>query len=325
MKVLIIRLLEACNAGCFMCGFAFSDDPYRFSVEDAHNLCTEIRGTGLKVVRFTGGEPLIVNDLTQIIGVFVQEGYKTSIITNGWYLYDKVDALRETGLSQVVISLDGSNSATHDRYRRLPGLFDRCERGISELKKRAPEIILRVNTVVGPHNVVELPNLYDLLATWHVDQWSIIPLKQASVAWKHTSIATLKNAYSAFYSRIENQDGPRLLGYSKFWAGRNEEEFTRFVVNQQNMTPHESCRLVDVVRYYSPKDGLIFPCNCIPHRDKSVEFSETRTSSSWGEFGLVDARNWLRVHGPKNCMGCEPVNAALGDLAVDLDTDPFGF
>lgn len=325
MKVLIIRLLEACNAGCFMCGFAFSKDSYRFTVEDAHDLCNEIRGTGLKVVRFTGGEPLVLDDVAQIVFTFAQEDYKTSIITNGWYLFDKVELLRDAGLAQIIVSIDGSKPVTHDRYRRLPGLFHRCERGIAELKKQAPEIVTRVNTVVGSHNLGELSDLYSLLAEWGVDQWSIIPLKQANGAWKHTSIDELKDAYSIFQIRVESQAGPRLLGHSKYWAGRDEQEFNRFINTQQNITPRDLCRLVDVVRYYTPKEGLVYPCNCIPHRDGAVDFSETRTSSSWGDNGLVDARNWLRVHGPQSCKGCEPLNAALGEGRIDLDEDLFGF
>lgn len=40
-KYLFIRILEACNADCFMCDFALSRDEYRFSVEEFDRMLPE--------------------------------------------------------------------------------------------------------------------------------------------------------------------------------------------------------------------------------------------------------------------------------------------
>lgn len=325
MKILIIRLLEACNAGCFMCDFARSRNEYRFTVDDAHAICEELAQTDCRLVRFTGGEPLMVDDLEDILRQFSSSGYLTSLITNGWYLPSKGLLLSSVGLSQVIVSMDGSTAATHDRFRQLPGLFEHCVAGIRSLTAYAPDMLIRVNTVVGPHNLRELGQLYELLTDLGVHQWSIIPLKRPNGSWGYSSLDVLKKEYEAFQQKIVVGSGPRLLGHSSCWAGRNENELEQFFRSRRNITPHGLCSLVDVVRYYTPRDGIVYPCNCVPHRLGALSLGETRTPTSWSEFGLLDSRAWLREHGPDFCGGCEPVNAALGEGLINLDSDPLGF
>lgn len=45
-RYLFIRVLEACNADCFMCEFALSRDTYRFSPEDFAELLPEAVAKG---------------------------------------------------------------------------------------------------------------------------------------------------------------------------------------------------------------------------------------------------------------------------------------
>lgn len=42
-RYLFIRILEACNADCFMCDFALSRDTFRFSREDFDDLLPKAR------------------------------------------------------------------------------------------------------------------------------------------------------------------------------------------------------------------------------------------------------------------------------------------
>jgi cytosylglucuronate decarboxylase len=326
-RVLIIRALEACNAGCFMCPFAFSTDAYRFTAEDARELAPAVNDSSIALVRLTGGEPLLLPDITEIGRVFKTERRVAfSIITNGYFILERMDDIRAARVDQVIVSIDGSSAETHDRYRRLPGLFKRCREGIRDLRRNLPEVAVRVNTVVGPHNLRELPPVYDALCSWGVDQWSIIPLKRSDGAWKGFEESAFRRAYEEFRSHVESSVSPvKLLGHSRNWAGRDAEEVGNFLKNLQPMTPKGRCRLVDVVRYYTPKTGIVFPCNCVPHRHKGIDFGEAWSDASLEPAGLRTSRDWLREHGPASCRGCEPINAALGEGEIDLSEDILGF
>jgi len=326
-RVLIIRLLEACNAGCFMCDFARSSDPYRFGVEDTLKLLNSLSGSNIRLIRFTGGEPLMLDDLIPSLAAIRKTGRLTSIITNGWWLPEKVEELAEVELDQVIGSLDGASSQTHDNFRNLPGLFNRLIDGLSRMRTKRPNTHLRINTVVGPHNIWNLPDIMRLLMKLQIKQWSLIPLKRSDCSWSSLSLSKQILALEEFQKALDEagEEAPRLLGPGRELFGSSPEEQQSLWLEKRNMTPKERCHLVDMVRYYTPKDGLVYPCNCIPHRSNQKELFEVATSESFSDRGLIDIRNWLRVHGPSTCTGCEPANVALGEELVNLEADPFGY
>ena len=92
-KFLIIRILEACDAGCFMCSFRWSKDAYRYPVEQATELAKNAADAGIRLVRLTGGEPLLHEHIEDLISCFARQGLLTSIITNGRALSVKANGL----------------------------------------------------------------------------------------------------------------------------------------------------------------------------------------------------------------------------------------
>lgn len=323
-RIVYIRIIEACNAGCFMCGFASSRDNYRFTLDDARGLAAELAGSSIALVRFTGGEPLSHEDLPRLLGCYHEVGIKTSVITNGWNLFERADALSWAGLGQVIVSLDAATAEKHDRFRNLEGLFVRAVEGIRRMSNFHSSVVLRVNTVAGPHNVAELTDIHTMLAQLGVDQWAIIPLKREDRAWKYLDGNGFRGIYDKFRSSVVRRPGPRLLGSSLDWAGRDDNEISRFLTGRP-ITPNGKCALVDRIRYYTPKNGLVYPCNCIPHRINGLSTAVPRDVTAWTDKGALSARAWLRENGPRVCMGCEPTNVSLGEEKIDLDTDPFGF
>ena len=176
-KVLILRVTRGCNAGCFMCDFARLPVNYSFSLEDAQQLTRSELYSSIELVRFTGGEPLLLTQVGELIGVFSNSNRKTSIITNGWFLKERIAELADAGLNQLVISVDGHTSAKHDRFRRTKGLFERIHAGVEELNRIGAAIKLRVNSVIGPHNIADIEMIYEMVSHLGASQWALIPLK----------------------------------------------------------------------------------------------------------------------------------------------------
>jgi cytosylglucuronate decarboxylase len=322
--VLIIRVLEACNAGCFMCSFKWSKDQYRFPISEAAQLAKSAAEIGIRVVRLTGGEPLLHEQIDEIISLFCRQDLLTSIITNGALLQEKSQLLANAGLTQVIVSLDGHREG-HDRCRNSPGLFDAAVAGLRMVKREASHVKTRVNTVVGPHNFRLLPTIYDLLCEIGVESWSIIPLKDPNGAWKYVDRNQVESEYIRFREYVGRRPLVRILGYSLQWLGRNGTEINRYLEDLKVMTPRGRCQVVQTVRYYIPKEGKYYPCNCVPHRMSAMTLAQQWGPDSLSAAGLGAAGEWLRINGPGSCSGCEPVNAALGEGAIDLDADPLGF
>src|SRR5262249_9363882 len=157
------------------------------------------------------------------------------------------------------------------------------------------------------------------------DDWSIIPLKTEREAWRFPNPSKVIDAYWRFVAAVPTRPGPRLLGYSLNWMGRTDEEVARYLNEGRPMTPRGHCGVVDLVRYYTPRDGMVFPCNCVPHRSEGITFGEEWSRDSVSGDTISPGANWLRKNGPSHCTGCEPANAALGEGDQDIDMDPFLF
>jgi len=127
---------------------AIHRDDLLTAVEIARLVGIGVRDLGVRDIRFTGGEPLMRNDLAEIIGLSsaVAGTASLSITTNGIGLDKRVDELVAAGLTRVNISLDTvdrDHFARLTRRDRLPAVFA----GI-EAAKRAGLIPLKINAVL---------------------------------------------------------------------------------------------------------------------------------------------------------------------------------
>jgi MoaA/NifB/PqqE/SkfB family radical SAM enzyme len=108
-------------------------------------LLEEAASLGVKEVHLTGGEPLIRNDIFDIIAEARQRGLYVQLQSSGAILNSRICAkLRELQLDLFMISLDGLE-VTHDRYRGR-GSFQRALSAIHDLQCvwPAPQELLQV-------------------------------------------------------------------------------------------------------------------------------------------------------------------------------------
>lgn len=308
-RYLFIRLLEACNARCFMCGFAQSRDSYRFGVSELQALLGQPAAADIGYVRFTGGEPLIHRDILALVATAAAAGARPSLITNGALLPRKIAALAAAGLDQVVVSLDGADSASHDTIRATPGLFARAVAGLDAARRRG--LYCRVNTVAGPHNYRQLPALRDLLATLGVEQWEVSALKLAP----HQPYDDPDHV-RALCEPLYHGPGPRPLG-KRFYGDDAAEQHAYFA---QGLPPRPSlplCHLAGDVVYVDAKAGRGFACSLLPHReaDESAGGVDLRDGALW----RLDPPDWaghvarFRRAGPSHCTGCSATAAGYSD------------
>lgn len=79
-------------------------------------------------VDISGGEPLLLRELPDLIDVLAAGGCAVSVTTNGTHLARRAEALA-TRVDAVRVSLDGPTPEHHDRWRGA-GSFDRAIAGI---------------------------------------------------------------------------------------------------------------------------------------------------------------------------------------------------
>lgn len=86
---------------------------------------------GIPKVDFFGGEPLLKDNISDLIRFGARKGLYMSVTTNAWLLTrDMAKKLKEAGISCINISLDSVLEEKHDSLRGLPGLYNRTIDGV---------------------------------------------------------------------------------------------------------------------------------------------------------------------------------------------------
>lgn len=136
-----LNLTRRCNLNCAHCyldaGTRESDDSGELTTAEVKVLLDDIAALSDEtMVVFTGGEPLLRADLTELVAHASGLGLMAVIGTNGLGLNDRrVIALKEAGAQGVGISLDSLDAAGHDAFRGLPGSWLRAMAAIDACRR----------------------------------------------------------------------------------------------------------------------------------------------------------------------------------------------
>ena len=113
------------------------------------------------IIILTGGDPMLRGDIFDIISYGRSLGLRMVIALCGQGLSRDIMArLTACGILKASFSLDGSNAATHDAFRRQDGSFEAVLRGMA--LAREVGLPFQVNSTISTQNVAELPAILDL-------------------------------------------------------------------------------------------------------------------------------------------------------------------
>jgi radical SAM protein with 4Fe4S-binding SPASM domain len=101
---------------------------------------------------FSGGEPLLRNDLEELIAYASHIGLEVNLVSNGTLADAKRAAsLYRAGLRTAQISVEAGEAALHDELAGRSGAFDETVRGIAALQKAG--ISVQTNTTITRRNM----------------------------------------------------------------------------------------------------------------------------------------------------------------------------
>lgn len=104
-----------CNARCSFCDIWEKPSPYIGLAEVEQNL-RDLKLLGVNVIDFTGGEPLLHQQIDQFLDLAHQMGFITTLTTNG-LLYPKFAHRLKGKVDMLHFSLDSADKEQHDRGR----------------------------------------------------------------------------------------------------------------------------------------------------------------------------------------------------------------
>jgi MoaA/NifB/PqqE/SkfB family radical SAM enzyme len=146
-----------CNARCQMCDIW--RNPTKPSEEFSPDILEKIP-PGMVRLNITGGEPLLREDLRDIVAILDTKSDRVEISTNGYFTDRLVAIARQFPEITVRVSIEGLPER-NDRLRGIRNGFDHALRSVLRLKELGIHD-LGFATVISDQNAADLLDLYHL-------------------------------------------------------------------------------------------------------------------------------------------------------------------
>ncbi len=196
LRDLRISVTDRCNFRCTYCmpaeifgeRYEFLPKEKLLSFEEIHRIAKVSVQMGVKKIRITGGEPLVRQDIPDLIQMLagIDEIDDIAMTTNAYLLEKFAQDLKNAGLNRVTVSLD---SLDDDVFQKMNGRgFDtsKVKNGILEAKKVGLSPI-KINVVVqknvNDHTIIDLiewcrennliPRFIEYMDVGNLNQWNL--------------------------------------------------------------------------------------------------------------------------------------------------------
>jgi AdoMet-dependent heme synthase len=165
---------QACDLTCKHCRASAQPlaHPSQLTTAEATNLIDQIAELEVPLFVFTGGDPLKRPDIFSLIEHAAGKGVHAALTPSATPLLtrDAIFRMKDSGLSRLAVSLDGSVPEIHDSIRGIPGTWERTLEAIHWANEaRLP---IQVHTVVSRLNISDLDRLSVLLTEKQIVMWS---------------------------------------------------------------------------------------------------------------------------------------------------------
>jgi MoaA/NifB/PqqE/SkfB family radical SAM enzyme/GT2 family glycosyltransferase len=190
-EFIILDITHRCNLKCNICEIRKDNPIEEYSLGEIKNLINEAVDWGVKEFVLSGGEPLIREDIFEILDFVKDKGYHIGVLTNGIILDDNfinklLPYLVSDSLS-LSISLDALSPEIHDEIRAAKGSFAKTTGALKklfQLKIRYPNINFNSISIILNENLEELLDLAVFLKSLNVNSIQFQPLLANNLVMK---------------------------------------------------------------------------------------------------------------------------------------------
>lgn len=164
------EITNRCNLSCPHCLTAATARAHdELTTGECRKVIDAMVSIGVEMIGWTGGEPMLRDDLEELVAYAWSNGIKSNITTNGiLFTAERGERLIRSGIRAVQISLDGT---TPERNNRMRGStveeFDAIIDAIRTCKRLGTRLLLA--TVVGRENVDDAAEMITLARREGVD------------------------------------------------------------------------------------------------------------------------------------------------------------
>ncbi len=290
-----------CNLDCRFCYRTWKESP-ELTTRQAQEVIRIIKEDAeVPFVSFTGGEPLLREDLFALIKFARSIGLKVNLISNATLVTERVARkLREAGLGSAQVSLESPSAEVHDALTGVVGSWKATVEGIKNLMGQG--IYLHTNTTINAENAESMLDYPRFLRSLGLRKFSANLIIPVGEGMKHRELWMS-------YSRVGY--------YLEKLKKRAEEEGVEFVW----YSPLPYCIYNPVARGLGAKScaachgllavdpqGFLLPCSSYPERIGNL--LEEGFEKLWFSPGALYFRNMEYL--PRPCRSCHLKQACGG-------------
>ena len=230
-----------CNARCGFCDIWERPSPYANKQTVAQNL-KALKKLGVKVIDFTGGEPLLHREIDQLLDMAKQEGFITTLTTN-CLLYPKWASRLQGKVDMLHFSLDAADRQAHDTSRGV-ACFDAVMESISIAASlgEKPDILFTVTE----NNMDQLALIYENISLPNDLVLIINPV------FEYNAVATGDS--------LTKDSLKTLLQWGKKQKVYLNEAFIALREAGGNSVKDPVCKAASTTIVISPENHLLLPC-----------------------------------------------------------------
>ncbi|MEM2957596.1 MAG: radical SAM protein [Candidatus Jordarchaeaceae archaeon] len=206
-----------CNLNCLHChqnSSAQASEP-ELTTSQAFKVVDKLSEAGVAVLTFSGGEPLLREDVYQVIRRADDCGMLCTIASNGTLMTSEVvEKLARAGIRRVEIGLDGARPETHDFLRNKPGSFKATVEGIKNCAKQGFEELATTMTLYSKNfnELEETMELAERLGATRFYLNRLIPAGRGRESMHldvtpQEKIRALETLYKKFYKSVVSGGG----------------------------------------------------------------------------------------------------------------------
>ena len=161
MMIVSWNTTNKCNMYCEHCyrdaGVEAKDE---LNTTEGKALLDEISKAGFNIIVFSGGEPLVRDDIYELVEYASKIGLRPVLGSNGTLITPQVaKRLKDVGTKGIGISLDSLNPKKHDEFRGYEGGFRAAINGMRNCKEVG--LPFQVHTTVMNWNIDEILDITD--------------------------------------------------------------------------------------------------------------------------------------------------------------------
>ena len=267
---IIWAVTKRCNLKCKHCSIS-EVDPEELSTEEGFGLIEEAAKFGPVKFGFTGGEPLLRDDIYELIEYAASFDMQVVMATNGTLITNEVaKRLKKAGLERAAMSIDGIGRA-HDAFRGVPGAFKDMLRGMKACEEEG--LAVQIFTTVTRDNYREIPKIIkfvDESGLWRIYLIYLIAVGRG----KAISDACLSRAENmAFFDYTVNKQKEvntwlKPICNPQYWAYLK----AKGLVDRDDGTEFTGCT-AGITRFHIFPNGDVTPCAYLPAKAGNIRQS----------------------------------------------------